>query len=585
MGDDAILAKPRKQRRLARGCGCLFLIALFLLCCGGGLFYFLSRWESGDTAWERLPAGTVWACQAHDLKTLLHAAARDPGASRLLLKGRAALNARLTHSKRDAASNSDVMEAYRRFGWLHTLVAPNSLVIGALAPEREKTFLVFQSPAWLRILGTFAGWDSDTVVEQNDDDTGLTFYFTPHEGWIIFAMDPGIIRTVLDGWDAGAMPLGNMPGGEGAHLFFAKRTAHSDSNPLPSTPGDLQSPTHFTFADPFAQTAGKGKNDTRDDGLATRLLVHPADAKWNIYGEVNGAGVFDSEGWTALGGGSPIGEAFMTKADRSPYDVMISARLSGESMDELLTFFRSERGSLPQPTTTVRRWLSESWLQNSGDSWTFLARPPAAQPELPYPSLPWLALGWSISDGIDPEAASSQFAQGMTQLVESFTASGDSPLRHAASGAFSISQTDAHGGVVAMPPVAVNGARPSWRFLTADMPPYGWVASDPGAIPEKAAAVTPLPPQPESGHVEMAGEWGFSKEFVESVAAVAEDRMRNLAALRPVGDRSHERLESALRVFIECASAFPRGSARVNLDTVNRRIRLAAEIPHGVDVR
>lgn len=582
MGDDAIMAKPRRQRRLKSGCGCVLLLFLLLLAGGGILFHLLGRWKPDETAWDKLPAGTVWACQAHDLRTLLQAAARDPGASNLLLRGRAALNDRLTDSHWEGERGNDILDAYRRFGWLHTLAAPNSLVVGGLGPGPEKSFLIFQSPTWLRWLGSLSDWDKDTVFTHDDDEQGITLFSTPHEGWLIVATSPDCIRTVLDGWDAKATPLGAGPEGTGAHFFAAVHDSFAKGDGIANA---APQPTHFTFADPFAPPGGK--NDTRsidrDSGLATRVLIRPATEGWDIRGEVDGMGVFDPATMASLESSPSLTDAL---AGTRSHDLTISARLSAESRRKLVALFQPGNASVSPQESAARNWLHDSWLVNSGDAWKFLATAPAGSSDLPYPPLPWFSLGWTLAAGGDPRMASEQFAGGATRLVDSIAAPGAPDLVQAMLATVSYSlngSPESPGGVVNFPPVPVNAARPAWRFDIGRTPPQAWIASDPHALPVEADVSSPVLPPPEADHVVLVGEWIFSEEFIDSVVAVAEDRLTNFAALRPLDDAAVERLESALRVFAHGARAFPRGAVNANLDTARRRLLFKAAIPRGVD--
>lgn len=534
------------------------------------LVHLPGTWNPEERAWSRLPAGTRWAVQIHDAKGLLDAALRDPGTTSLLADAVETVREEFPRAKLGIGdgtrSAADFLDMLGKMRPILSVILPNALLAAGSGFSPAESFLVFQPPVWMRWLGIFQGWDAE-VQEQRDDGTSRPVYFALHGDWMITAGSRETVLRIVREWDAEKAPLGADAGVETAHLFLAVANPAAAEPPRSGTEAEPEAaPTHFAFADPFAKQAaraGGGADDAAAGRGAARLLVMPAETGWNVWGEGAQRGGFGTGRLDA----TLLGEETPVDAPPAPFAVTASLRVSSSAKGDFLT-------SLPG-TSAFPDFLRESWLANTGDVWSLLAGEPVlsvagAGEDAPYPLLPLFGLGWSLSDGLDAARADEIFTNGLEQLLESLRSPDDSDLLRSFLSTLSISRTGS-GGVLNIPPVLVNGARPAWDFGSGD---WGWFATDPDAFPLTAPESTL--PSPEEGHARIGAGWDFrGNGFFAAATAVIEDRLRNHFADRGTfGERAY-------RVVRRILEQYPVGNLSGDADTKNRRLEFKAAVSKG----
>ncbi len=567
-----------RMMNVLKWCGRILLgVAVAAILCAV-LLHLPGTWNPEATAWSRLPPDARWAVQIHDLRRLVDAAKRDAGAESLLK----ALRADRERLFRGALS------LVLKTGPLLSVIAPNAGVIGASDFRPQKFFLIFQPTVWMRCLAFVSGWNDGEIHRRRDaDGDGGTICFSLRDGWMIAAAQDETVRRVIDGWDGNNKPLGPCPTENGPHVFFAVRRGEprqsQSRSPERAAP---EPPPRFAFADPFAMLgkagSGPAKAAPTEDGCAARVFAKPSGDGWRVWGEASADGsatAWDADEDLIRLADSLLGESQPVPGLPESIAAMASARLAPGARDALLSRLppaSSDRA--PEAQRIALQFLREAWLENTGDLWVCLAGEPAARggsaaAPLPYPKLPLFCLGWSLPAGSDPIRCADVFAGGLEQSLESLRAAAGSRVAQSLLKSIAVSRSGS-GGVLTIPPVMVNAARPAWRFDAGG----GWLATDAEGFPRGAAGVmTPASlPLPEEGHARAAAAWDFRNNgFLAALSGVIEDRLRNYSGGNPSGR------EKAYALFRSLAERFPRGSLSCDADMKNRRLTFRATVLKG----
>lgn len=577
MGDDAIIEGPRKSGFFKSGCGCLTLLALAVALSGAVLYLLLADWDPDRRAWERLPPETAWAVEIHDAKSLLQASLGDQNAVAFLRRILAAVDKSDIGGSGREALLVEIANGYDNLGRFHTVLAPNALWVGGFDLSLDSTFVIFSPPTWMRWMAALSGYGENQIIDFQNN-AGKTMYFTLRDAYCIAGQSHEAIRGVLDGWEIRGMPLGPAPDVSGPHIYAAYHATPKDDpdgNPTPETAGA----SHFTLVDPFAVSRPETVSAREPAALRNAaVLIYPeGKGRWNGWCAVNAG-----DGETRRIDETSVATLPTSASMPDGGSLAVSVRMSAETKTALLEHLRAAVPPIPTGRTNGTMedaavdWLYRSWLENTGDAWTLVAGKPAAPAnKAPFPPMPAVGLGWDISGAISPENAANMFTRPLVALLESATAPGG-PLPAQvlkANVSHSLDEGgDAPGGVVSLPPVLVNSARPCWRFLLRSNPPTGWIASDPAAIPDPAR-IASLPsaglPAPRASCAVAGGRWNMDAAFLDAVI----DLLRDRSGVFRDGDSG--RLADLFRAFF---IAFPNGAFSLEHDMRDGRLLFRTSI-------
>lgn len=598
-----------RRSRLRWAFGCLTVAVLLVALVFVVFWQGLSSWDEEASPWEHLPAETLWAVRIHDVQKMGKAAFKDQGIRSLIEK--AAEGVRPPEAGGGAFPVDwrefvpvNAVRFYDYFGFLHKAVAPNSVVVGATARDPAAAFMIMYPPAWMRFLLNWSGESLDGIhgadaVEADDQP----LYFAERDGWLLSSAYKETLREVLDGWNGGAFPLGPDSGRIDAHVYAAARAAADgdEGGGGKRAPEDEAPPVHFTLADPFAGVplpGVSGLGEARREKPLARLLLTPGkEGEWLVSGE--------ARVWGEVGGDYLAEAVHRALGERVPVVVPPPERdfaLFMRMADDVWNGFKDEVDALtperdPSRAHPVRalaaRWVADAWLGNAGREWTALAAAPAvARGDLPYPVMPVFSLGWRVPDGLELARAGETFGRGLEHWLEATTAPGGPFLVQQAKRAFAHSRVEAGpgpglGGELTVPAVAVNGARPAWRFVEDGQGGgMGWIASDPSGLPGDAAGereVFSTMAEPPSGHTGLAAGWrvgaGFSRAFLEWTADRFE-LLRRLGVRVDLADGVD--LRDVLSWLAEFAAVFPKGSFAGDLEMSDERLVFMIRVSPGV---
>lgn len=569
------------------GCGTL-LLALYLF---GG-------WNRDATPWSRLPPGTQWALHIHDAAALGKAAARDKGI-RSLLSSKTSLaeildSGALPELPQQPASGAPkaivspaIVAAYRYFGGFHRLIAPNSIVAGATFREPDAVFAIAQPTAWMRFLlkrGKGKYSEIQTTTRFSEDEV----FYVEKDGWVIFSTIQEAVQEVLDGWNSGAVPMGEGSMRQDTHAYFAARSKPARISSAQTFTPTVDAPaSHFTLGDPFAVAMSSTAPESglaqlnENDAYSCRILLQPESGGWLISGD---------GGKEKRIADNPPFDVCMKSAEG--YDVTMYAVMEASvkaALEEHVgsAFHESDVFDTQSLKTLAGKWLREDWLARAGNSWIGMARSPAVdQGTLPYPVLPVVTLGWKVKDTGEQYIAESAaaFGNGINRLIEAlhshvFTGSLQNVRKM-----IDATWDGKRGGSVTVPPVAGNGARPVWRFTETGM---GWMSTDPEGLPlpegEGTGALHSME-EPAQGHVSIVGGWHTSDAFVESVIRVLGDRAEmaiNSGSLKGIGQQID--FDVVGRVGRDVLACFPKGSFSADVGVNEEAVRLFFHIAQGVE--
>ncbi|MCD8350109.1 MAG: hypothetical protein LUC93_05785, partial [Planctomycetaceae bacterium] len=426
MGDVTETPLPPRRRRgcLRWTCGCL--VVVLMLTIGGGylLYRHLSSWQPGQSPWENLPASTLWAVEVHDFQSLVAHAAADPGFVSFLNAATSSLNPFFL-SEDVEGHPEDVLTTslymYEHLGFFYRMLVPNAFLVGGSGASLESTFIIIRPPVWV---GYALGLTGQATVQRLEDDETDIFY-ARNDGWLVLGLDRDVVQSVLDGWDAGALPLGPRADRRDAYIALGMRpeaAAASSSDAEPDA-----GPDHFAFADPFATLATPAA--AAEPGV--RMLVLPEAAAWRCFGEAVPNGTWTSGTLSSLGDALPE----PTPLELSAFDLAFSARAAPDVAETVRQWLEARvvtatGGAAP----SLSSWLKSGWLDLVGDEASLLVAAPVVK-DAPYPGLPVVALGWSVRESVPVRDAAERFALTLTAWTNDLRSSSSDPLlRGAAAG-------------------------------------------------------------------------------------------------------------------------------------------------------
>ncbi len=560
MGDDTVRPAPQKRGCLKWFCGCLAVAALVCvagLAAGGWL---LSRWGAGRSAWEHLPAGTVFAVETHDIATLLKTLSSDPGAASLAT---ALFRPLQTYfGERNIPVQADLPDMVLSWGryssWLHPLLLPNYLLCGAGDFNGGGMFFIVRQPRWISwTIGLAA---AEGVVEEVADDEGTRAFAALRDGFLILGGNRDTVARVSDNWETRAAPLGKSAGRTDAYVMLAGRADGKGDAAARDGAGDgpfLSGGLADGFASrgapaPAAPRAAPSAAGGAAGGFRAQALVFPGEDGWRVrFGIVRAGASFDGQS------GDPAGGVVLPDAS----DVEIALRASSSVLARL-------RGNR----------LADCALDGAEGVFSLLASRPVEEGGGAYPPLPVVSFGWDLDPARAPEAWAARFAGALGGCIDRVPFPARSLLSLETAG-------DGVSGGVSVPPVVVNGARPVWRFLPRSTPPTGWIATDPSGLPEDSLvgrlAARGLA-EPGEGRVAAAANWDMSRAFLDAAAAVAEDRLRQMPEAWFAGVPGGKKTAApGIRAARQFFTAYPRGAARVEIDAETLEAKGGAFLPFG----
>lgn len=583
MGEDAIRAEPRSSGCLKWTCGCLACVVVV-----GGLgavvlWYFLARWNPGDSAWDRLPPSTVVAVEAHDIKTLLKHSLADKGMQAILEHAAGALPSQAGPEQVDTKDLfEELTTLHRRFEPFFTLIAPNTILFGIGGADEDDIFVIFKPPAWM---GWFFGFSEKSGVGTHGDKHEQ-FHYSMLDGWFIASESEAMVREVVDNWKSGGKPLGAAFGGKDAFLACAMLKKGGGLTGDAPPPAEDEASLGLMFGDPFAAAQPEAAATAARDAAA-RFAILPSAEGWFILAEAA----------ESLDGAGPLAASLekLRTPDALPAtpegcDFSVAARIAPDVRDawrSLLAERAAVEPSTAHPNKALAwRWLNEGWLANAQGDVAVLGMPPVPAAGAPYPPLPVVSVGWTIRDGVPPQTAGAVFSKSLTLWLDSLRSPGGAPALQNLKNDIAYT-VDGDSGVVELPAVAVNGARPAWRFPGDAGMPMGWLATDPAGIPGATAQGASDPSRlepPDVGQVQIQANWDCREAFLDAWLALLLDRLETLPdSATETYDKDD--IESALKTGKQALSAFPRGQIRAEYDAERRRAAAKIRIPPGRKVR
>lgn len=594
MGDDAIRPQPGKSGCLKWTCGCLACAAVLAIAAAGVGWYLLSRWTPGKTGWENLPPDTVVAFEAHDVKGLMSAFARDEGAAALAdgaLRGFQRLadenGIRLDRDLREA-----LREANGGLSWLYTLAFPNYVALGARGFDEEDAFAVVTPPKWFAWLAGAAF--AEGAVEEIAGGSGISGFIAFRDGFVVAGLNEEIVRHVLDNWDAKAAPLGARAGRTEPYCMVALRTGtdapDAADKPVAEPPaGDDAGPFlsgglagNFTLEDPFAAPAPQEKANA---AARYQALALAGDAAWRVWFEKTDADAPIPANAFVGGVEEDVGTDALRVALPDASDLEVAARTPKGAPEQWAAALEGAFRSSAPHVRLGGEWLRGAWLGRAGGEFTLLASRPAANGNAPYPPMPVVGLGWNPDADHEPGESAVLFADALEAWMDALVAPGG-PLPAAVAASIRCqAAADRRSGSVTIPPVLANGAKPVWKFVGDGASATGWMATDPSGVPSESVleklAVRTMP-VPEDDRALAAANWDMSPAFIDATEALVADRVAQLPEGwfegRALDKKTLGEIADWARTIL---SAYPKGAFRAAAWPEKGRARAKAEIPFG----
>ncbi len=548
----------RSSGCLKWGCvGCLGLVLFPLLALVAAWFY-LSRWDRSDSAWNHLPPSTVVAVEIQDIRGMLQHGLQDPALISLIGKYSAKLGAELsTLPNLDYVPSRDGrewIELYRFFGFLHTAIAPNLALVGMT--DTDDLFILAQLPAW-------TGWtlhaeDEGKIFLWEESD-----YIFHYKGWIGIAEKSDVLKQILDAWDSNNLPLGPRQIESNPNILVAGKM-------FEQTPGQTEQPaqqpdTPLMLGNPFATAEPEPAL-----GTFFRFSLRPQGKGWH------GAGF---AGWE-----TPVEQA--ESLIRNPpilnstpwpdipaldKPVQMAGHVNAEALVHL---FERLEYRLPE--------LAETLVYSMrGDVVLAVDAPLFEDPYiLPAPvcTLGWAAQSKNAAENIADELAKTVAAihtrgPNQTEMASAFLAE--------AIRVDLLNEADGHGMAVLLPPELANAANPTWFVQPDTEPPSLWLASDPSGLAGRGQIQSALGRAGEStAAIRAACAWKVTETFRTSVYAMVQDRISLLPPdTLPWGEQAtmaNELVKAALTLY-------PQGEMRIAIDADKNQAQLVLDVPFSAE--
>lgn len=571
--------QPKKRGCLKWLCGgCLGIVVLSALAVALS-WHFLTRRETGISAWEHLPPSAAMAIEAHDVHSILEHAAKDKGLMSLVA-GFADIFTERLDEMLDGESLSQSRAAYSaeslsELSFLFPFVVPASVVLGV--SHEGGVFLIARPPVWF-------SWLVDSGAEGTIERVaGGERYYCFIGGWLVAATERSLALEIVDNWHRRAKPLGQAMGKDTAFIVAAGRTAsgltpevkvnHSDPAPQQQL---------LVLADPFA--ANKAASVAED--VAWKVIATPGDGAWVVNGT---AGMVESvAGTEAFFNEYPKSEPALRSLLTPPhetYDVFVKAFVSPDFLRKRLALPASQTPpSQPNdPRARMGRLVQDTWFNgNATGECLLFAKKPSLPPDPDLPPAPVLALGWRLGDATDRKAVADRFAASVHGIVDSMRRD-DSGLAKALGEHLKfvdLERNDGVGEMLDIPPVILNSAKPAWFFPRDGAHGVGWIATDPSAM-DDLPSFDDADSQDRGEILAGSASWDLSEDFRLSVLELLSDRLETLPD-SIVGDR--EKILTILSAVNDILSAYPRGSLDCQGNESAGKISFTATIPFGVQV-
>ncbi len=557
------------------GCLCVLIAVAFLSLAA---WHALSRWDRGSSGWEHVPPSAIWAIEGHDIASLLKRLAAEPALTSLV----ASRVGELAPVSRPAAENEEsfrfAVQAYRRFSFLHPVLAPNLGLVGGTGRGGGEVFAFLKPPPWMR---WFGGLPGEGAQPQRFELEGIDWYAASKDGWLILAVSKSLAEEIVGAWDAGAKPLGSAPGRSDAYLVAAYRTLSGpDSHWAGQAPAGASA--GLMFHDPFAEEGAAGSDAAASDrGWTFSLTVLPDADGWSLEGE---ARIADAN--LSHPGGAGEG-ALALPAYRAPggWDARLDVAIGPELLATLKKQLAAKAGAAspaadPPWQALGWLWLNDAWLARVAGSFSLLAAKPAAAPGDAVAPLPVFSLGWSWDGAVDPVLAGREFGEALSLWLDSLTGpGGPAPLEILRTRIHAEIRPDGGGeGMLELPAVLANHAKPAWRLHAAPAPGGGWLATDPAGLPAPdrlADLGAGRPAAPAGSGAAATAVWNFSEVFSDALLEASRER---LEILSPEMVPSKDNLERILDYGGAILKSLPSGRAAVLYDEKGRAFRFKARL-------
>ena len=542
--DEAMASIPADKRPIAagrrdpppprrRGClrlSCLGCLPIFLLSAAGlylgvGLLVDPDRDASG---WDRLTASTLWAVEARDLAGLIGQANDDPAIRDFILP--------LVREHAESLAPTELPRLlsadYNPLVLIEALAKsraflPNAILAGAVSGKAGR-FMLFRPPPLWRWL---AGVRDETVRPGNDEFTAAILateagkiHMVSVDGWLVVSASPETLKEFVFSKRKDAPPLGPAPAGKRPGLHFAAREKPAGVDEFGSAKRSADD--FFPFAPEKPPPAAAPAED-----ILHRFTLIQIGSAWE------GFGVFNAKP-AAPPAEKPPFPGLTPPPDK---DVLARADISPERLAEWLVKLRAfladnwptrlaRAGIRPEP------WLLDAWLSRvSGEFQLMAARPAAPDADL-VPPLPVTSLAWRWRPELDPDAASRDFALAGMEFLAALTGPEAPQPLPLLGKSLSVEERFAPGarlGVINLPPVMANAAKPAWLLPTGlGRDGQAWIASDPAGLPETDGdAGKPsvrLPSASGPGKARLSAAWNLSPAFRKAVLSAIHDRLETL---------------------------------------------------------
>lgn len=567
--------------------GCLGVILLGVTTCVV-LWFSLTSWNKGESAWDHMPPSTTFAIEVHDVDALLSRATNDPGVQTMLHGAGEELALMLAEladeipSSSDGGMFGDPAEFYNSYGFLYKMLLPNVATLGISEIDGEELFFCFfKSPYWVKIVLELPDKEGEIKKNINSSSRGEDFYTMVMDGWTVMTDNRELMEEIRDNWRAKALPLGPFTPVASPHISMALKIRSFDDD-IAVEDDDSVPPNSFMHGGPLQglppQQAATTEEPAQteewldsDAGYVLRGALKPDGDSWKIELEYRTGDVLfantltQSIDWAGLekhGSVKPLGKA----------DFRLIGRASETLVTEALQTLAADIGEInprlePAWRSTLWTWLHDAWLTRTSGDFALYSGLPAVPEKGGIVPAPVTSLAWKWARGTDSAQAALDFNDSLVLLLDAVrTSGGPLPLQAVKDSLEYEVRRDGPDllGTVSIPAVLANAARPAWLLPTESPFPLGWLASDPLGL---TAAKGKLP-EWENLHaagkrdLRLAASWSVSDLYLERLYAFFADRLP--AAVDE--EEAKETLES-LTFYKRLLAAFPDGASDAWLDT------------------
>lgn len=480
------------------GCVLLILAGVMLTVFA---WWYLGRWGRGESAWERMPPSVCAAVEIHDMRGMLQHALKDPALVSIIGVFAGYLEAEMPSLADLEYSSSEngrgLVELYREYGFLHTVLAPNVALLALTASD--ELLIIARLPAYASFY--LPEMEPGKIVHWKDD-----LYLAGVDGWTAISGSEALLAELLDNWDKPTFPLGPRYAASTPYAHIGYKDINQPAVPAsrPDAPMMLGNP----FANqPVAEPKGR----------AAKLVIQPRDTDWRI----DGAGAWDK---TAEELHTFLKEK-IARIDIAAYPPLpdadrpigLAAQTNRENLRHLLEQHQPGRVSQIGP-----------YLEAMRGEVVFETGPPIDEDPYILPA-PVITLGIPLRT----ESAALDIADDLTRRTDGFFAEfADNRLfSQAFSHTVEVKEVPVRSGagrIVSLPPELANAINPSW-LIEANEPPTAWFSTDPTGLERRARLAGALAAMKESssvpGLVRASLSWNMTDEFRQGIHDLLADRL------------------------------------------------------------